>query len=406
MPDQRVYSVSELNRTARRLLEEGIGPVWVRGEVSNLVSAPSGHAYFTLKDAGSELSAVRFKGRASLLPSLSLADGQSVLAFGQLTVYEPRGRFQFVASLVQDAGLGTAQLAFEQLKEKLKREGLFDPERKRRLPPFPRQIGVITSPTGAAIRDVLSVLMRRWPVARVFLFPCSVQGESAPTELVTAIASAAHFSSAVESLDVLIVGRGGGSLEDLAAFNDERVARAISSSPIPTVSAVGHEVDFTIADFVADVRAPTPSAAAELVVPEASAILSSLEAFSGRSVRTIRSIVGRRTRMLEANLRGYIFRIPFRKLEMLGQGLDLRLADLCRSLGRATERRHHAFARLQDRLPLVDPCLPLRRGYSLTYALGSATPLCDPRSVSKGSWIETRLLGGRIVSQVKEVSET
>jgi len=406
MSERRVYSVSEVNRTARGLLEEGIGPVWVRGEVSNLAFAPSGHAYFTLKDTGSELSAVRFKGRASLLPSPSLADGQSVLAFGRLTVYEPRGRFQLVVSLVQDAGFGTAQLAFEQLKDKLKREGLFDLERKRHLPPFPRRIGVITSPTGAAIRDVLSILERRWPAARVFLFPCSVQGESAPTELAAAIASAASFSLAVEPLDVLIVGRGGGSLEDLAAFNDERVARAISGSPIPTISAVGHEIDFTIADFVADVRAPTPSAAAELVVPEANAILSSLKGFSGRSQRNIRVIVDLRTRMLQANLRGYIFRIPFRKMEMLGQGLDLRLADLCRSLVRAVEGRHHALARLQDRLPLVDPCLPLRRGYSLTYALGSAIPLSDPHSVSKGSRIETRLSGGRIVSQVEEVSKT
>jgi exodeoxyribonuclease VII large subunit len=406
MIEERVYSVSELNRAARALLEEGIGPIWVRGEVSNLSTAPSGHAYFTLKDAGSELSAVRFKGRASLLGSPCLADGQSILAFGRLTVYEPRGRYQFVASLVQEAGLGMAQLAFEQLKEKLKKEGLFDPERKRPLVPFPRRIGVITSPTGAAIRDVLSILERRWPAVRVFLFPCSVQGESAPAELVAAIASAARYSQAVEPLDVLIIARGGGSLEDLSAFNDERVARAISASPIPTVSAVGHEIDFTIADFVADVRAPTPSAAAELIVPEANAILSSLVAFSRHLLRDIGSILDRRTGMLDANLRGYIFRIPSRKLETLGQGLDLRLADLCRTLVRTAERRHRALVRLQDRLPLVDPCLPLRRGYSLTYSLGSAIPLRDPRSLSKGGRIETRLSAGRIVSQVEEVSET
>ena len=400
-----MYSVSDLNRVARGLLEEGIGPVWVKGEVSNVTFAPSGHAYFTLKDEGSEVSAVRFKGRSSLLPSPALVDGQSILAFGRLTIYEPRGRYQLVVSLVQDAGLGTAQLTFERLKEKLAKEGLFDPERKRRLPSFPERIGVVTSPTGAALRDVLSVLERRWPAVRVYVFPCAVQGESAPTELASALASAAGFSQSREPLDVLIVGRGGGSLEDLAAFNDERVARAVAASPIPIVSAVGHETDFTIADLVADVRAPTPSAAAELIVPDAREVVSSLWTSFRRSARTIGSVLDRRTGTLRASLRGYIFRIPARKLEALGQGLDLRLADLRRSLVRAVEERHRTLARLQDRLGLVDPLLPLRRGYSLTYGLGNSAPLRDSRLVSKGDRIETHLSHGRIVSLVEEVTE-
>lgn len=406
MAEDRVYSVTELNRVAREFLEEGLGPLWVKGEVSNLVSAPSGHLYFTLKDAESEVSAVRFKGRASLLPSVVLKDGLSVVAYGHLTVYEPRGRYQFVVSLLQGAGLGTAQLEFERLKEKLKGEGLFDAGRKRSLPPFPQRIGVVTSPSGAALRDILSVLERRWPLVEVYLFPSAVQGETAPLEIVEAIRSAATFKDAHAPIDVLIVGRGGGSLEDLAAFNDERVARAISACPIPVVSAVGHEIDFTIADFVADVRAPTPSAAAELAVPDSGEIPSLLRTLHRRLAHAIRSAFDRRRRLLETGLRGYIFRIPLRKAATASQSLDLRLDELHRSIVRTLEARDRELLRLEDRLPLVDPRLPLRRGYCLTYTLGDPSPLRDPGRVSRGETIETRFLIGKILSRVEEVSRT
>jgi exodeoxyribonuclease VII large subunit len=405
MLEERVYSVSELNRVARGLLEEGLGPVWVRGEVSNLVRAPSGHLYFTLKDEGSELAAVRFKGRVDLLPTMAIEDGISVLAYGRLTIYEPRGRYQFVVSLLQPAGLGAAQIAFEELKKRLAKEGLFDAKRKRALPPFPTRIGLVTSPVGAAIRDILSVLKRRWPLVEVYLFPSSVQGESAPEELVAAIARADAFSRTREPLELLIVGRGGGSFEDLSPFNDERVARAIAASPVPVVSAVGHEIDFTIADFVADLRAPTPSAAAELAVPDRSEVLASLSRLLSRALRAARAALERRKRTLETAQKAYIFRIPSKAAETASQGLDLRLGELLRAAAGTWRKREQEAARLEGLLRLVDPYFPLRRGYSLTFSLGNPTPLRDPSLVFAGERIETLLLKGKILSQVEEVAQ-
>lgn len=405
MLEERVYSVSELNRKARQILEGGIGSVWLKGEVSNLTRAPSGHLYFTLKDKDSEISAVRFKGRSSLLPTPAINNGMEVLAYGRLTIYEPRGRYQFVVSIIQPAGLGALQLAFERLKAKLQKEGLFDAAHKRSLAPFPRRIGVVTSPTGAAIRDVLSILERRWPIAEIYLFGSLVQGETAVEEIVAAIARAERFSRVHTSLDLLIVGRGGGSYEDLAVFNEERVARAIFACSIPIVSAVGHEIDFTIADFVADLRAPTPSAAAELVAPDRSEVLTFLTTLLRRSLRSVRALLERRAERLQASLKGYIFRIPGRKVEALSQGLDLRLAEFFRLTGEAWQRRKREATRLEDLMCLSDPHLPLRRGYSLTFRRGKTTPLRNAFSLSPGEQIETRLLDGRILSQVEEVTE-
>lgn len=406
MHEERIYTISELNRKARQILEGGIGSVWLKGEVSNLTRAMSGHLYFTLKDEGSQISAVRFKGRSAFLPFPTIEDGMKVLAYGRLTIYEPRGRYQFVVSIIQPAGVGALQLAFERLKEKLGREGLFDKDHKKPLPAFPQRIGVVTSPTGAAIRDIGSVLKRRWPLAKVYLFASSVQGETAAEEIVTAIARAQAFSRIQVPLDLLIVGRGGGSLEDLASFNDERVARAIFGCEVPIVSAVGHEIDFTIADFVADLRAPTPSAAAELVTPDHLDVLTSLVAFLAKSQRSMRALLDRRAQGLQTHLKGYIFRIPGQRVEMLAQGLDLRLAELCRLTGEAWKKRQRDAVRLEDLLRLVDPSLPLRRGYSLTFIPGEPTPLRKAASLSRGERIETRLLNGRILSQVEEVIES
>jgi exodeoxyribonuclease VII large subunit len=225
MNEQRVFSVSELNRAARGLLETELGDVWMKGEVVEATRAPSGHLYFTLKDSEAEIDVVRFRGRAPVLATLE--PGMVVLVFGHATVYEPRGRYQFVASLVQPVGAGLLHAAFERLKEKLRQEGLFDVSHKRPLPVFPRLIGVVTSPVGAAMHDIAAVLSRRWPLARVVLFPSSVQGDAAPGELVAALEQAGRFSIEGASLDLVILGRGGGAAEDLAAFNDERVARAV-----------------------------------------------------------------------------------------------------------------------------------------------------------------------------------
>ena len=259
---QHVFTVSELTRGIRSILEQAFDTVWVEGEISNYVLAQSGHAYFSLKDETSQVRCVFFKGNR-IRVKFDPEDGDQVLLFGRVNVYEPRGEYQIVVEAMEPRGLGALQKAFEQLKAKLEKEGLFDEAHKQALPEFPWKIGIVTSPTGAAIRDLLNVLHRRNPRVSVVLAPAKVQGEGAAEE----IAQAIRDLNTLEELDVLIVGRGGGSIEDLWAFNEEVVARAIHESKLPVVSAVGHEIDFTISDFVADLRAPTPSAAAELVVP-------------------------------------------------------------------------------------------------------------------------------------------
>jgi exodeoxyribonuclease VII large subunit len=257
---RRIWPVRELVGLVRELVEQEYSDVWVEGEISNFRPAPSGHLYFTLKDADAQLPVVLFRRQAILL-RFRPEDGLHVLVRGRVSVYEQRGQMQLVAETMEPVGAGSLQLAFEQLKERLKAEGLFDTARKRPLPAFPRAVGIVTSPTGAVIRDFLNIVARRHSGLSVLLFPVSVQGDQAPAEVEDAIASLNNSGL----VDVIVLARGGGSLEDLAAFNSERVARAIASSNLPVVSAIGHETDFTIADFVADLRAPTPSAAAELI---------------------------------------------------------------------------------------------------------------------------------------------
>ncbi len=276
--------MSELTRRIKSSLEDQFPTVWVEGEISNLRTPSSGHAYFTLKDDSAQLRCVLFRGRGRRV-AFQPEDGMQVLAFGGLDVYLARGEYQLVVELLEPKGVGALQLAFEQLKRRLEAEGLFDAARKRPLPPFPRTIGIVTSPTGAAIRDILHVIARRFADLRIVVCPVRVQGEEAPAEIVRAIAAPRR-----SRLDVVIVGRGGGSIEDLWAFNDERVARAIAACRVPVISAVGHETDFTIADFVADLRAPTPSAAAELVVREKLAVLRALCDINARSARRWPSI--------------------------------------------------------------------------------------------------------------------
>ena len=269
VPDtpRHVLTPSSLNRLVRDLLGDALPQVWIEGELSNVAKPASGHLYFTLKDSGAQVRCAMFKMKASVL-RFRPVDGMQVLLRAKVGLYEPRGEFQLVAEYMEPAGEGALQREFEQLKARLDAEGLFDPARKRALPRYARRIGVVTSATGAAIRDVLSVLARRWPLADVEILPVPVQGREAPPAIVAMLRKA----SASARYDVLLLTRGGGSLEDLWAFNDEAVARAIHASAVPVVSAVGHEIDFSIADFVADLRAPTPSAAAELLVPDAVAV--------------------------------------------------------------------------------------------------------------------------------------
>jgi len=404
MESRHVFTVSELNTTARTALEQGIGKVWVQGEVSDLTRAPSGHLYFTLKDENSQLSSVRFKSRTSLLAPVTIEPGTVVLAQGTLTVYEPRGRYQFIVSILQPVGAGAIQRAFELLKRKLQEEGLFSSETKSELPSIPNAIGVITSSKGAALRDVHSVLKRRWPHVRVFLFPSTVQGESAPKELREALDRAIRFSQSSHALDVLILTRGGGSAEDLASFNDEALARDLYACPIPTISAVGHEIDFSISDFVADHRAPTPSAAAEVAVPDRDDALSAVAATFHRILRQTRAVWKGRFDEFRLRAEACMLRSPQRRFDTYEQRLDLSLSATLRNISSLWKSKNEASNHWAEILRLSDPSLPLHRGYSLTVRQGDMRPIRSIADLKIGDPIETRLADGLLLAHIEEVS--
>ena len=356
--EPRVFTVTEINDAVRRLLEDSFGEVVVEGEISNLRPPSSGHLYFTLKDEAAQLAAVMFRGDATGL-RFQLENGLRVRVFGRLTVYGAAGKYQIVVRSVQPVGQGALELAFRQLKEKLQAEGLFDASRKRALPRYPRRVALVTSASGAAVRDLLTTLAARWPLARVQLVPVSVQGEAAPGEIVKAF----ELLNRLDVADVVIVGRGGGSLEDLQAFNDERVARAIAASRLPVVSAVGHEVDFTIADFVADVRAATPTAAAQLVVPHQTEVRTQIADCGARSALALRRVLETRRQKLEACLRSYGMRRPQLLLQEHAQTLDARFERLQRALAAGLERRRARLDAAAGRLRALSPRAILERGY-------------------------------------------
>jgi len=327
--ERNVYTVSRLNREARVLLERGFGVVWVEGELSNFSQPASGHWYFSLKDRNAQLRCAMFRRENSGMGFIP-RDGQKVLARGRISLYEPRGEYQFVAEHMEEAGIGALRQQFERLKTKLAAEGLFAPELKRNLPRFPKRIGVVTSPSGAAIRDILHILARRFPPAAVLIYPAPVQGAAAVPALIDAL----RVAGVRRECDVLILGRGGGSLEDLWAFNDERLARAIRACPIPVVAGIGHEIDFTIADFVADARAPTPSGAAELAVPDRATFLDAL----ARTSERLNACMRRELRSLSAHFDNVSLRLkrchPGVRLQQQAQRLDdleQRLAHALRS---------------------------------------------------------------------------
>ncbi len=350
---KEILSVSALNDRIKSLLEGEFAFVHVEGEVSNLRRPASGHIYFTLKDAKSQIRAVIFRSpyatgkRGS--PGFDLEEGMKIVCIARLSVYPPRGEYQLVIEMIEPRGLGALQKAFEQLKEKLAAEGLFDPARKREIPFIPNRIGVITSPTGAVIRDILTVTRRRFSAVDILIAPVRVQGSEAPAEIIAAI----DLLQSADRVDVIIVARGGGSLEDLAPFNDEGVARAIAASRIPVISAVGHETDFTIADFVADLRAPTPSAAAELVVPQRAELLERVVTLQKRLVvRFYQEIAKRREDVSDLNKR---IRDPRKVLTDLRLNVD-DLSDRARiSVLRIRESRYRDWAALNHRLKQQDP---------------------------------------------------
>jgi exodeoxyribonuclease VII large subunit len=349
---RKILSVSQLNRMARQLLESDLPVLWVEGEISNLARPASGHLYFSLKDDKAQIRCALFRGRGRNT-DVSVANGHQVLARGRVSIYEPRGDYQLIVDHLEPAGEGLLRRRLEELKRKLAAEGLFDEARKRDLPPLPRRIGVITSPSGAAIRDVLHILKRRFPAIPVVVYPVQVQGEQAKFDIVAALETAA----ARAECDVLILARGGGSLEDLWAFNEEIVARAIAACPIPLVSGVGHEVDFTIADLVADVRAPTPSGAAELAVPDGSDWLRRVQVLERRLALTARRVVDTSRlafRALSARLSrchpGFMLRQNAQRLDELRGQLG---AALRNRLTLDQLRVGNALARLRSNSPAV-----------------------------------------------------
>ena len=445
---RKVFSVAELTGKVRQSLEKEFGQLWVNGEVSNLRAQSSGHIYFTLKDASAQLSCVLFRSERVENRHL-LQDGQKIIAQGHLTVYEPRGQYQLRIVGVEFQGVGALQIAFEKLKQKLLAEGLFAQERKRPIQAMPRRIGLVTSPTGAAIRDVLHVIERRHPGLEIILAPCRVQGDGAAREIAGAIELLNEFNSEQGSLDhgldLILVTRGGGSLEDLCAFNEEVVVRAIAASEVPVISAVGHEIDFTIADFVADFRAATPSAAAEIITEGAMAARQflagavsrmrqlaegSLEAFQLRADHVLsrlgrvhpRLVVDRKFQRLD-DLRSQLVRStsfqrkslasacnlvmqrwrhvsPQKLLAARKEGVDS-VADRLRKLaGQKIGERAERLNRATERLRLLSPQGTLARGYSITTDADTGAVLSDATKVKAGQRLVTRLRSGTVSSRV------
>jgi len=438
-PGRSVYTVSRLNQEVRVLLERGLGVVWVEGELSNFTQPSSGHWYFSLKDRASQVRCAMFRLKNTVLGFTPKA-GQHVIARGRVSLYEPRGEYQLIVDTIEEAGVGALQREFERLKAKLAAEGLFASERKRGLPRFPRRIAVVTSPSGAAVRDILNILARRFPPAAVLVYPTAVQGAAAAPAIVQAL----QLASARKDCDVLILARGGGSLEDLWSFNDERVARAICACAVPVVTGIGHEIDFTIADFAADARAPTPSGAAELVAPDSVACLEALTRMEGRLSACVRRelrIVSSRFANVGARLKqahpGIRLVHQAQRLDDLEQrftaaahavlhtrrhrlndaftrllqhsperlareyrrrheGLDSRLR---RAMSEYLSRRSHRVDLAHRTLQTASPLATLARGFAIV-TRADGTLVTDARSVPAGEEIEARLASGRLRAKV------
>jgi exodeoxyribonuclease VII large subunit len=439
---RKVFSVGELTEQIRRLLEKQIGAIWVGGEVTNFHAQSSGHIYFTLRDANAQISCVLF--RNEIVPHRELiADGQKILVQGEVTVYEARGQYQIVVRAVELQGVGAAQIAFEKLKQKLAAEGFFAPERKRALPKFPQRIGLVTSPTGAAIRDVIHVIERRHPGLEIIFAPCRVQGDGAAREIAGAIHLLNELQSKVQSpkskvatgevtldigaetLDLILITRGGGAAEDLSCFNTEIVARAIFESQLPVVSAVGHEIDFTLADFVADVRAATPSAAAEIITQHFFAsreFVAEAEIFLRRAAQ--RGLNSAAENFLQFNRR--LARLhPRRQLNENLQRLDDLEFELWRGLKTVARSRSLFFENLagrflrvkpsqflkvrrenlrqfEKRLNSLGPEQVLARGYSITMDAANGNVLRDAGKIKPGQKLKTRLAKGEILSRAEK----
>ncbi len=445
METPKIWNVSQLTRRVKELLEREVGQVWLTGEISNFRVSPAGHAYFTLKDEQSQIDAVMFRGRLARL-QFAPDSGLQVIAAGQVTVYERRGSYQIICDEMHPKGVGALQLAFEKLKKKLSAEGLFDEARKQPLPLLPKRIGIVTSPTGAAIRDILNVLQRRFANVHVLLYPARVQGSEAAGDLVEGIRALDAMG-----VDVMIVGRGGGSVEDLWPFNEEAVVRAVSEARTPIISAVGHEIDFALTDFAADLRAPTPSAAAELVVREQREFVERLQSLRQRMAGAMAHVLREYRNRLSVVGASYVFRRPEELVRQWRQRLDetrmalerivhdrmqnerQRLTGLLRSLELLSpgERLRRAFermavlrqrlsqsgsalvergrARLRPVLAQLDALSPLAvlgRGYALAYKMPERAVVRDAKTLAPGDELTLRFAQGAAEVSVQQIKES
>lgn len=408
-PEVKVLSIGELTRAVKLLLESAYAPVWVEGEVSNLARPTSGHLYLTLKDDVAPLKSVIYRGIA-LRMRFDLRDGMRVVARGRLTVYEPRGEYQLQIEEIQPKGIGPLELAFRQLREKLFERGYFAKERKKKLPRVPRRVVLVTSPTGSAVRDMLQILARRWPAAAVWVCPVRVQGDGAAAEIAAALDLLNRLSPPDappdQSIDVIVVGRGGGSLEDLWAFNEEAVAHGIFRSRLPVVSGVGHEDDLTIADLVADLRALTPSEAAEKVVPDAAKVLDWLGELDGRLRQLLRrGLESSRGRLKDLADRR-CFRAPLERIRDEERCLDEWDERLDRAARQRLAQAHERLQAQAARLEALSPLNVLSRGYSLTRKEADNTVVRDAGQVRPGERVVIELQQGRLVGRVEECRAT
>jgi exodeoxyribonuclease VII large subunit len=395
---EKIYTITEITKEIKGILEESLPSVWVEGEISNYTLHSSGHRYFSMKDENAQIRCTlwRFRGiRLSFEPE----DGMKVIAFGNITVYERNGQYQLDVIELIPAGWGKLEIAFQRLKEKLFQEGLFDEEHKRPLPEFPESIGLVTSPTGAAIRDMIKIIHKRFPSVRIIVNPVRVQGEEAAEEIAQAIQEFNEFAK----IDVMIIGRGGGSLEDLWAFNEEIVARAIYDSKIPIISAVGHQIDFTISDFVADLRAPTPSAAAQMVVRDKRELLKETRSNAQKLISYQTSLIEYSKQRLKTAQQSYGFRRPLDLITQRSQRLDEFTRQLRDKIKNHFEFKKNDLSLREEKLEALSPLSVLKRGYSIARKLPELEIIKDAGGLKEEDRLEVKFLKGKVKTKVEQV---
>ncbi len=395
---ERVYTVSELTSEVKNILESEFPPLWLEGEISNFRRPSSGHLYFTLKDARSQIQGIMYRSSASQL-RFNIEDGMKVLVYGRVTVYERGGQYQIMARIIEPRGVGALQLAFEQLKKKLREEGLFDTSKKKPVPMLPERIGIVTSSTGAALRDILNVINRRFSNIHLIINPVRVQGDEAPPE----IASAIDDFNRLGLVDVILVTRGGGSIEDLWAFNSELVARSIYNSKIPVISAVGHEIDWTISDFVADLRVPTPSAAAELVVARKEELKDKIQNFEEVMNLRMRQLISIMNNKLLSLSSSWVFTEPANRIRQFQQQVDELEIRLYRNTKHFMDTIRHKVILLTEKLHAFSPTSVLLRGFSITSVVGKKGMLKSVKDVAMNERLKTYLKDGELTSTVDRI---